>query len=186
LPVIERLNAETNIPLSIDTYKPEVAKRSLDLGVSVINDVTGLRKSEMVELVAEYNVPTVIVHMPGTPQTMQKYATYQNVVCEVKKFFEDRIQSVTSLGVEKIIIDPGFGFGKTPDHNYKLLRDMSCLKELGFPIMIGPSRKKFKGINQEGALEVLVIGLLHGAGIIRVHDAELGCRARERYYDIKS
>ena len=179
LPVVKQLKKEIYVPLSIDTYKPEVARQCLDLGASIINDVSGLRNSQMVKLAVKYSVPIVIMHMPGTPQTMMQYANYQNVTDEVKDFFRERIALAQNAGIDQIILDPGLGFGKTPEQNYQLISELSSFKEFGYPIMIGPSRKRFlsEGVKVD-LLDILAQGTLNGADIIRMHDVNLGVGVR--------
>ncbi len=180
LPPLKRL-LEENILVSVDTYKPEVAGRVLDLGASLINDVTGLRDPRMADLVADHGAGVVIMHMKGEPRTMQDNPSYPNgVVEEVKGFLKSQIAMAEEAGIRSdgIIIDPGMGFGKTVDHNLEILRSLGSLGELRKPVLIGPSRKSFLGklLNVPdnrrlgGTIAAVVVSILNGADIVRVHD----------------
>ena len=179
-PVIERLLNEIKVPVSIDTYKPKVAEKCLELGASLVNDITGLRNKEMIEVIAKYKVPVVIMHMKGAPKNMQQNPTYEDVVKEIKLFLSERISEARKAGINEIIIDPGIGFGKTTEHNLQILKRLSEFKELGCPILIGPSRKSFIGnitglaVNErlEGTLASVAIAVMNGADIVRVHDVK--------------
>ncbi len=188
VPVVRGLRRALSIPLSIDTCKAEVARRVLDEGVDVVNDISALRfDPAMVSLVASEKVPVVLMHMQGMPRTMQVQPHYRNVLEEVKDFLRDRIASVVETGVspEQIIIDPGIGFGKNLDHNLALLRGLPALGSLGRPLLVGPSRKTFLGkllqIGLEdrlaGSLAAAVAAGLGGANMIRVHDVRETLRA---------
>ncbi len=176
--VIKRLIDECPVPISVDTYKPKVAESCLQLGVHILNDITGLRNSDMRKVVATYNVPVVLMHMRGTPKNMQENPVYSDVVSEIKSFFTQQIKNANNSGIKKIIIDPGLGFGKTLTHNIELLRRLQEFKELDCPILIGPSRKSFIGAitglpvekRLEGTIAAVVIACMNGAQIIRVHD----------------
>ncbi|MEM0492929.1 MAG: dihydropteroate synthase [Candidatus Thermoplasmatota archaeon] len=182
-PVLERLVDEIKVPISIDTYKPEVAEVVLDLGVHMINDITGLSNPDMRRIASLYKVPVVIMHMQGTPRNMQDNPTYKDVVSEVKVFLEERAKSALSDGVEGVIVDPGIGFGKNLDHNINILSRLEEFKTLGYPLLIGPSRKSFIGAltglpvhdRLEGTLAAVSIAVMKGADIIRVHDVK-ACR----------
>jgi len=179
LPVLEHLTKyHSKIPISIDTFHASVAKKTIDSGASIINDISGGNDPEMYKTVGKYKVPYVLMHIQGTPKTMQQAPHYTNVVEEVFQYFSDRIPKLKSAGLEQIIIDPGFGFGKTVEHNYSLLRHLDRFKSLGYPIMVGLSRKslinkvlKTKPENAlTGTISLNTIALLQGANIIRVHD----------------
>ena len=182
------------IPISIDTFRSEIARRVIEeFGEVIINDITaGEADKDMVDVVARYDVPYVAMHMRGTPQTMQLLTEYENgVVAEVYHYFEQRIKYLRERGVEKIILDPGFGFAKSVEQNYELLGGLSRLSALGYPILVGISRKsmiyKPLGITPEQALSATTAlhweALRQGATILRVHDV---VQAREviRLYDI--
>ena len=140
-PVIRRLIKEIQVPISIDTYKPLVAKKCLKLGVNLVNDITGLRNKEMINVVTKYNVPVIIMHMKGDPKNMQQNPVYQDVIKEIKDFLSERIVEAKKAGIKDIIIDPGIGFGKTTEHNLQILKRLNEFKDLGCPILVGPSRK---------------------------------------------
>lgn len=181
LPVITKLRAETDVPISIDTYKPEVARACLEAGATLLNDITGLTQEAMLQVATEYNCPVVIMHMQGTPKEMQKNPTYSDVVGDIKAFFQERIQAAKARNIEDIILDPGIGFGKTLEHNLQILNRLHEFTDLGFPILIGTSRKSFIGtLTKEsspsdrlsGTIASNVIALWQGASIFRVHDVE--------------
>ena len=182
------------IPISIDTFRSEIARRVIEeFGEVIINDITaGEADKDMVDVVARYDVPYVAMHMRGTPQTMQQLTEYERgVVAEVYHYFEQRIKYLRERGVEKIILDPGFGFAKSVEQNYELLGGVSRLSALGYPILVGISRKsmiyKPLEITPEQALSATTAlhweALRQGATILRVHDV---VQAREviRLYDI--
>jgi len=165
--------------ISVDTFYFEVAEKAVAAGAGIINDVSGgSMDKKMFETVARLKVPYILMHMKGTPQTMQQDPVYENVVKEVMDFFVERIQKLTALGVVDLIIDPGFGFGKTMEHNYELLSSLSVFKILERPILVGISRKsmvnKVTGTKPAEALNgttvLHTIALQHGANILRVHD----------------
>ncbi|MCX7968961.1 MAG: dihydropteroate synthase [Armatimonadetes bacterium] len=182
LPVIERLVVENfPLPISVDTYKPEVAKLALEAGACIVNDIFGLRQPRMMDLVAERKPAVVIMHMQGTPQTMQINPTYEDCVREIAGFLKQQAETVMKLGLpkDKIIVDPGIGFGKTVEHNLEILRRLREIKLLGFPVLVGTSRKSFIGkilgieVPAErvwGTAATVAIAIANGADIIRVHD----------------
>lgn len=146
VPVISALAKHISIPISIDTTKARVARKALDAGASIINDISALRQDpDMAKVVAESKVPVILMHMLGTPKNMQKSPAYQNVVGEIRTFLSKAIQSAVDKGIDgsKIIIDPGIGFGKTFDHNFQLLKHIYEFLDLNVPILVGPSRKAF-------------------------------------------
>lgn len=179
-PVIERLLKEVNVPLSIDTYKPEVAGECLKLGVHMVNDITGLTNKNMIRVVKKYRVPVILMHMKGKPKTMQKNPQYKDVVIDIKKFLRYKIAKAKKAGIKNVIIDPGIGFGKTTEHNLQILKRLSEFKELRCPILVGPSRKSFIGnitglpSNErlEGTLAAVAISVTNGTNIVRVHDVK--------------
>ncbi len=188
LPIIRGLRRLTNLPISIDTYKSRVAKAALAEGADIVNDISALRFDPgMVDVVAAEDVPIILMHMKGTPRTMQLEPHYGDVVAEVRDFLAGRIGFATERGVkrEKIIIDPGIGFGKTLEHNLALLRGLPGLASLGQPLLVGASRKAFIGkiLNAvpderlEGSLAVAVAAVLAGAHMIRAHDVKETLRA---------
>jgi dihydropteroate synthase len=167
--------------ISVDTYRPAVAKAAVDEGADIINDIYGGRfETGMFETIASLKVPYILMHMKGTPQTMQQEPEYNNVVMEVSYFFEQRIALCREKGIRQVLIDPGFGFGKTADHNFALLSHLDALKSMGYPIVAGLSRKsmitrvlKINPENAKNGTTVLnTIALIKGADILRVHDVK--------------
>jgi dihydropteroate synthase len=183
LPVIRSLRPVTQLPISIDTYKAEVARAALAEGADIVNDISALTfDSEMADVVAAEKAPVVLMHMQGTPRTMQLDPYYSDVVAEVRGFLARRVAFALERGIEreKIIIDPGIGFGKTLEHNLALLRGLPGLARVGQPLLVGVSRKGFIGklLNAvpeerlEGSLAAAVAAVLAGAHIVRVHDVK--------------
>jgi dihydropteroate synthase len=188
LPVIRGLRHVAKVPISIDTYKSRVAREALDEGADIVNDVSALRfDDEMAALAAAERVPVVLMHMLGTPRTMQTEPRYDNVLREVIDFLAERIQFAARAGIERqnIIVDPGIGFGKTLDHNLALLRGLPAFAALGQPLLVGASRKAFIGRilgteadeRLEGSLAAAVAAVMGGAEIVRVHDVKETQRA---------
>jgi dihydropteroate synthase len=186
LPVVRGLRREVTVPISIDTYKSSIARAALDAGADIVNDISALRfDPKMISLVVAEKVPVVLMHMQGTPRTMQHEPRYRDVVREVRDFLVTQLHEAMDAGVapEGIIIDPGIGFGKTLEHNLQLLRGLPVLAALGQPLLVGVSRKAFIGkiLNAtpderlEGSLAAAVAAASAGANILRVHDvAEIG------------
>ncbi|MBI5144993.1 MAG: dihydropteroate synthase [Candidatus Omnitrophica bacterium] len=182
VPVIKALAKKINIPISIDTYKPEVAQAALNNGADLVNDITGLRNPKMRRLVAKYKAGVVIMHMQGTPRTMQRNPVYRSLIEEILEFFRKQISLAEEAGIarDKIIIDPGIGFGKSLQHNLEILKRLSEFKSLGQPILVGTSRKSFIGkvlraqVNQRlfGSVASCVLAAEKGAQILRVHDVK--------------
>jgi len=184
LPVIERLIAQGfPLPISVDTYKPEIARKALEAGACIVNDIYGLRQPGMLELVAQFRPAVVIMHMQGTPQTMQLNPTYTDCVREISEFLKGQAEKAITVGLpkEKIIVDPGIGFGKTVEHNLEILRRLNEIKALGYPVLIGTSRKSFIGkvlgieVPTErvwGTAATIAIAIANGADIVRVHDVK--------------
>jgi len=167
--------------ISIDTYRSSTAKAAVENGASVINDISGgYMDKEMFRTIAAMKVPYILMHMLGTPLNMQKNPKYENVVIELSHFFSSRIKVLHELGVKDIIIDPGFGFGKSNEHNYQLLSGLGFFKISDVPIMVGLSRKSmiYKVLNitpsesLNGTTALNMIALLNGANILRVHDVK--------------
>jgi dihydropteroate synthase len=180
VPVIEGL-ADAGAPISIDTAKSEVAAAAIDAGATIVNDVTALgAEPDLAPLCAERGVEVVLMHMQGTPRTMQENPTYDDVVDDVKAFLAERIEHATGQGIaeEKIWVDPGIGFGKTLEHNIQLLRRLRELLTLGRPLLVGPSRKSFLGkitgapVDERlgATVAACVIAAANGADWVRVHD----------------
>ena len=188
LPVITKLTKEFDIPISVDTYKPEVASVVLQEGVSVINDISGLGAGyKMANVIARHKAGVVLMHMKGTPETMQNKPYYKDVCAEVLNFLSSRIMLAEEAGIdfESIAIDPGIGFGKTLTHNLDLITKLDQLKVLGKQILLGVSRKSFIGdiLNLEpaerleGSIAAGIVGVINGANILRVHDVGSTMRA---------
>ena len=191
IPVLEELVQKLKIPISIDTYKSEVAKKAIDLGATMINDVSALRTDDkLAEVIAKNEVPICLMHMKGFPSDMQINPYYEDVIIEIKNFFKERVGYAVSRGIreENIILDPGIGFGKRTgkgiEDNCTILKHISDFKKLGFPVLVGASRKTFIGnicgknktlpVNKrlEGSLASACIAAMNGADIIRVHDVK--------------
>lgn len=182
LPVIENLAGRVKIPISIDTYKSFVAERAIKAGASIVNDINALENSDMASLIAESGAYVILMHKKGNPKDMQINPSYESLMFEIISFLADRIKIARKAGIaeDKIIIDPGIGFGKTIDHNLEILRRLGELKSLGKPILVGTSRKLFIGktldlpIEQrlEGTSATVAIAIANGANIIRVHDVK--------------
>jgi dihydropteroate synthase len=183
LPVIKELRKKTDRLISIDTTKSGVARAALEAGADIINDISGLRfDPAMISLAAESRVPVIVMHMLGRPKTMQDNPCYDDVVSEVKDFFEERIESLKSRGIarEHIIIDPGIGFGKRQEDNLALLNNLASFQELDRPLLVGTSRKSFLGRildleadqRLEGTISSSLLSVINGAHILRVHDVE--------------
>jgi dihydropteroate synthase len=188
LPVVQGLRRMAKVPISIDTYKAPVARAALAEGADIVNDISALRFDlGMGAVAATEKVPVVLMHMQGAPQTMQAEPRYRDVLREVQDFLAARAAFALSVGVERdhIILDPGIGFGKTLDHNLSLLRGLPSLASLGYPLLVGASRKAFIGKildvkpdeRLEGSLAAAVAAVFGGAHIIRAHDVKETWRA---------
>lgn len=182
IPVIEGLASKAGVPISIDTYKPEVMRVAIAAGASIVNDIFALQQPGALEAVAASNAGVCLMHSQGTPQTMQIDPHYQDVVGEVADFLRARLAAAQEYGIgpERVILDPGFGFGKRSVHNIALLRELETLCALGRPVLVGLSRKSVLGQltgNDVGArlhasLSAAVIAAMKGARIVRVHDVK--------------
>ena len=183
IPVIQKIKNETNIVLSVDTSKAIVMKEALIAGADIVNDVRALQEPDALEVCAEFNTAVCLMHMQGQPRSMQNAPHYEDVVKEVSVFFEQRIKACVEAGInrEKIILDPGFGFGKTLEHNLQLLAHLESFQSFGLPVLVGISRKKMIGellngasVGQRlmGSLSAAVIASMKGSAIIRVHDVK--------------
>jgi dihydropteroate synthase len=180
VPVVEGLGG-AGVQISVDTSKAAVAAAALDVGAAIVNDVTALRGDpEMAALCADRGATVVLMHMLGSPRTMQENPVYGDVVAEVKAFLADRVEAAVAAGIaeERIWLDPGIGFGKTAEHNLELLRRLAELRELGRPLVIGTSRKSFigrvdgsdAGERLGGTIASSVLAAAEGAAVLRVHD----------------
>jgi len=184
IPVIEALAKEIRIPISIDTCKAEVAKNALDAGAEIVNDISGLRYDpRMPEVVAAYKAPVVIMHMKGTPKDMQKAPVYEALIPEIMDYLREGIRIAMEAGIpeDKIIVDPGIGFGKGFEHNLEIIHNLCEFTLLEKPLLIGPSRKAFigkilgdvpPGGRFEGTAAAVAISIFNGANIVRVHDVK--------------
>ena len=179
IPVIGELKKKLSIPISIDTYKHEVAEEALKAGAEIVNDISGFKFDiENAEVTAEYNASCILMHIKGTPRNMQENPQYENVVKEVYDYLKESADIARSFGIKQIITDVGIGFGKTLEHNLELIRNLGKFRELGYPVLLGVSRKSFlnkiypSDVSErlEGTISANVAGILNGANIIRVHD----------------
>jgi len=180
--VVRGLAAHSDMPLSVDTYKAEVARQALAAGACVVNDVSALRGDpDMAAVVRDFHAGVILMHMQGVPATMQQNPTYDDVVRDVAEFLQERLQAAMDLGIghEQVVLDPGIGFGKTADHNFQLLARLAELRRLGRPVCLGLSRKGFLGkllgrpVGQRlaGSLAAVCFALAaHAAQVVRVHD----------------
>jgi dihydropteroate synthase len=184
IPVIAAVSKEIKQPVSIDTYKSEVARRALDAGASLVNDISGLRfDPEMANVIAQYQVPVIIMHIKGTPKNMQQNPLYEALIPEILDYLRESIHLAESSGIsgDKILIDPGIGFGKTFEQNLEIIHNLKIFSFLEKPLCIGPSRKAFIGKilgevapdeRLEGTAAAIAISILNGAHIVRVHDVK--------------
>ncbi len=180
IPVISALSAELSVPISIDTSKPEVMRAAVQAGAGMINDVCALRGPDAVRTAVDLDVPICLMHMHGDPRTMQSDPSYGDVVAEVHDFLAERVAICIDAGLspDKLLIDPGFGFGKTPQHNLQLLKHINILRDLNLPILVGVSRKSFLGVVVDAPLEqrlhaglaAALIAVEGGAMLLRTHD----------------
>ena len=186
-PVLAALRRKTDARISIDTYKPEIAAKALALGADMVNDVRGFRDPSMIALVAKERVPVVVMHMKGEPKTMQKGAAYGDVFEEVLAFLDARTRDLVAAGVDRqsILIDPGLGFGKRPEENTEILSRLSDFGRLGFPILVGTSRKWSLGAaggggpdeRLEASVAAALLAVRNGADVVRVHDVAVTAEA---------
>ncbi len=182
IPIIERCSSELMVPLSVDTYKSSVAKKALRAGAGIVNDISGLRSSpDMAQVVADHGAAVVIMHIKGTPRDMQMNPVYRDVIGEIRDHLEESAGIALKAGVDRdrIMIDPGIGFGKTLEHNLTILERLDEFRALGFPLVLGTSRKRFIGTvlnieepkdRIEGSAATVALGIQRGASIVRVHD----------------
>jgi len=179
-PVIKAIAEEITVPVSIDTYNSRVASRALEAGASMINDISGLHfDSDMAKVAGEADVPVVLMHIKGTPRNMQKDPTYDALIPEIMTYLKESAEIAKGAGCNKIILDPGIGFGKTFEHNLEIISGLSKFRQMGHPLLVGPSRKAFIGAILDGAPEddrlhgtaaVVTACVLGGAHVVRVHD----------------
>lgn len=181
IPVIERLAKAIHIPISIDTYKSTVAAQALDAGATIVNDISGLHfDREFAGVVAKRTASIILMHIKGTPRTMQQNPKYENLIDEICSYLQDGIRSAQEAGIEQIVVDPGIGFGKTLEHNLTVLRELGEFRRFGVPVMVGPSRKSFIGAildlpvgeRIEGTIAAVAAAIMNGANIVRVHNVK--------------
>lgn len=187
VPVITAIQERFDVPISIDTVKPEVARRALEAGADAVNDIEGFRNPDMLDVASSSRASIFTMHMKGTPRTMQRAPAYDDLVREVSNFLKVSAQRALEAGIpkDKIAIDPGLGFGKSYRDNYVLIRHLSAFTRLGHPVLIGPSRKTFVGFDSalppqdrlEGSLAAAALCSSGGAQIIRAHDIQATRRA---------
>jgi dihydropteroate synthase len=197
IPLIEKINENFNTIISIDTYKSQVAEEAVKNGAEIINDISGLTfDPEMENVVSKYHVACCVMHIKGKPNNMQENPVYKNLKGEIYHFLFDKVNQLKNLGIEKIIIDVGFGFGKSLDDNYRLLNKLKKFKSIDCPILAGISRKSMIGkiVNEKpkkrlhGTIALNTIAILNGARIIRVHDVKENYQAAkviEKYLELK-
>ncbi len=188
IPVVKELRKKVKCLISIDTYKSKIAEEAIENGADIINDISGFRfDPEMINVIKKKSVPVVIMHMKGTPKTMQINPFYKNVIQEIKDFFKERLDYLikNDIDPETVILDPGIGFGKRQEDNEKIIANLDKFQELNRPILLGVSRKSFIGniLNLppeerlEGSISSGIIGVLNGAHMLRVHDVKEFLRA---------
>jgi dihydropteroate synthase len=186
LPVVERLVRATDVPISVDTYKSDVAREVLKAGASIINDISGLRFDPgMPEAVGRAGGTAVIMHTSGRPDVMQQRTEYQNLFGEIRAYLQDGVSLGLKAGVQQFFLDPGIGFGKTAADNFRLIAGLSNFEDIGYPLLVGSSRKSFigKALNLpvesrlEGSIAAMTGAILNGAAIVRVHDVKESRRA---------
>lgn len=183
IPVIKALAQKVKVPISVDTFKARVAQEALDAGASIVNNIKGTKFNKtLLKMVERYKAGLIMMHIQGTPKTMQKNVRYKNVVEEVKKELRTAIDQALESGIDRrqLMIDPGIGFGKTVEHNLQLINGLPQLAKLGYPILLGASRKSFIGqvldapVDQRlfGSLATVAVGITKGVGVVRVHDVK--------------
>ncbi len=188
LPAVTNIARKVKIPISVDTYKPAVAREVLNAGATIINDITGLQRfPEMAQVISQFHAGVILMHMQGTPPSMQDNPAYTNILTEISDYLRQSVKVATSAGIDrsKIAIDPGIGFGKTDAHNLKILKNLEHFHEMNLPILLGVSRKSLIGNilslpveeRLEGSLSAAVYGVLKGVSIIRTHDVQATYRA---------
>ena len=187
MPVLDGLVHKLNVPISVDTYKSQIAREALEIGVDIINDITSLREDhDMASVVAESGAGIILMHMQGKPCNMQENPQYGDVVSEIRKFLSETMDAAMSSGIsrEKIVVDPGIGFGKKTEHNLEIIKRLEEFRSLGRPILIGVSRKSVIGnvldlpVDErlEGTAALVACAIWNGANIVRVHDVKYMCR----------
>lgn len=188
VPAVEALRAAVDVPISVDTTKAEVAREALRVGADMVNDISALRfDPDMARVVADAGCGVVIMHMKGTPKDMQQDPTYHDVVAEVRHFLAQRLRWAEDQGIsrDRVLLDPGFGFGKRPEHNLALVRNLRTFRDLGCPLLLGPSRKSTIGVvlgglppseRVEGTAAMVALAVAYGVDVVRVHDVRVMAR----------
>lgn len=195
IPVIHILKQNTDLPISIDTYKSKVAEEALKAGAVIVNDISGFKFDPLIAgVTSKYNASSILMHIQGTPKDMQKDPQYDDVVWEVSQYLKESASIAMNSGIKQIILDPGIGFGKDLEHNLLLIKNISSLCEIGFPVLIGTSRKSF--LNKihptpmeerlEGSIASAVCAVMNGACIVRTHDVAETKRAMRVVDAVKS
>ena len=183
MPVLEKLSGKIKAPISIDTYKSEVARQAIEAGATIVNDISALAfDPAMGPLIAETNVPVILMHMKGTPKNMQSNPTYEDLIGDITSFFHHKLEMAIQTGIkrEHMIIDPGIGFGKSYNDNLKIIKELHKFSDLGQPILIGTSNKSFIGAilgpslesRDNGTMATLAAAIMNGANIVRVHNVK--------------
>jgi len=181
IPVIESLAKKTSIPISIDTCKSDVAEAALQVGATIVNDISAMTfDTKMALVVAKHQASVVLMHIKGMPKNMQMNPSYNNVTEDVKQFLREQLEEATKAGITQIMIDPGIGFGKKFEHNIQLLKELKTFTSLGYPLLVGVSKKSFLSAilnlppneRVEGTAAAVTASILNGANIIRVHDVK--------------
>ncbi|MEC8875653.1 MAG: dihydropteroate synthase, partial [Candidatus Thermoplasmatota archaeon] len=195
IPAIEFVKKIADIPISIDTQKAEVARKAVEAGACVVNDVGGLRNNDMISVIAELQIPVIIMHMQGTPENMQKNPQYDDTVQDIKNWLEERIKAAETAGIKRssVIVDPGIGFGKNLKHNLEILGGLSELKDMAGGVLLGASRKSFIGFltgaengdRLTGSLAAAMMGAVSGVDLVRVHDVKETQKAIASIYAIQ-
>ncbi|TAK52586.1 MAG: dihydropteroate synthase [Bacteroidetes bacterium] len=181
VPVIEQVAKHVQTPISIDTYKSEVAEQALRAGALIVNDVTGLHgDTQLPDVIVRHNASVIVMHIKGTPRTMQEHPQYENLLEEICSYLSESISIAEKKSIRQVIVDPGIGFGKTVEHNLEILRELTTFQRFGYPVLVGTSRKSFIGkilnepVNErfEGTAASVAISIMNGANIVRVHDVK--------------
>jgi dihydropteroate synthase len=179
IPVIEKLTGKLGIPISIDTCKAGVAECALKAGAVIVNDISGLRfDSRMADVIANSTASVIVMHIKGTPKTMQTEPEYSDLIGEIYNYLQESIRIAEEKGINQIIVDPGIGFGKTVEHNLQIIKNLKQFQCFGYPVLVGPSRKSFLGKilglpaddRLEGTAAAVAVSIMNGAHIVRVHD----------------
>ncbi len=181
IPVIESLSKKISVPISVDTYKSDVAETALQVGATIVNDISAMTfDTKMSSVVTKNHASVILMHIKGTPKMMQLNPSYKNVTKDVKQFLQERVKAALKAGIKQIIVDPGIGFGKKFEHNIQLIKELKTFASIGHPLLVGVSRKSFLGAilnlppneRLEGTAAAVTASILNSANIIRVHDVK--------------